>query len=119
LGAAIGFLFAGYIVSAQFYEPPADPPGSNTVGPLTATSTPQIKDGLLTVNEGLLSPPADTGLRVYEGYTQVDLTSKISGNSCGLAEDRGRIALNPDTNELLFCTGAPPLRLFKSLDLLP
>lgn len=100
LGTAFGFLFAGYMVLAQFSEPPVGPSGGNTKPPLNEGVSLQTKDGALEVNA--LST-ADVGLWVYKGYTQVDLITTISAGSVCPLSASGWIILRPDLDTLLIC----------------
>jgi len=101
LGTAFGFLFTGFMVMAQFSEPPADPPGSNTKPPLNESDSLQTKDGALEVN---VLTTADVGLQVYNGYTQVDLDPFLfAGGVCNPIVNSGRVKLNPNTDNLMIC----------------
>lgn len=97
LGTAFGFLFTGFMVMAQFSEPPVDPSGGNTKPPLNESASLQAKDGALEVNA---LTTADVGLWVYKGYTQLDLAGIFVGLS-GPPMGSGRMIINPDTNTLL------------------
>jgi hypothetical protein len=92
-GSMLGFIFTGYIVTAQFQPPTKDPPEGNVAPPINTSNTGQIKGGGLALNNNNVVPDA---LVVVNGYIQVGtrLGDPLPGD-CTVAL-RGRMIVDPN-----------------------
>ncbi|MEK7542522.1 MAG: hypothetical protein AAB524_02375 [Patescibacteria group bacterium] len=93
VGSMLGFIFTGYLVTAQFVPPGADPPGGNVEPPINTSNTGQIKGGGLALNNNNVAIDA---LVAVQGYIQLAIvTGAPPAADCDAADERGRLMVDP------------------------